>query len=95
MSRDIKLPRGAAAVLEHPNGAQVLGLWFARSYVTTQCTNRTKCCLELRTICVQVFLVGAAYVSKEAANETKEVITSIQPRCVLLELDKVGQHLAE
>ncbi|CAL5220068.1 g2019 [Coccomyxa viridis] len=57
MSSDIKLPHGAAAVLEHPSGAQV-------------------------------FLVGAAYVSKEAANETKEVITTIQPRCVLLELDK-------
>ena len=37
----------------------------------------------------KVLLVGAAYVSKEAAKEAREVVLSTTPRCVLLELDKV------
>lgn len=43
---------------------------------------------------MKVFLVGAAYVSKVAANEAKEVMISTHPRCVLLELDKVLCYLA-
>ena len=42
---------------------------------------------------MKVFLVGAAYVSREAAKESKEVIMSTQPRCILLELDKVAHSL--
>ena len=38
---------------------------------------------------VKVLLVGAAYVSKEAAKEAREVVLSTNPRCILLELDKV------
>ncbi len=40
---------------------------------------------------MKVFLVGAAYVSREAAKESAEVIRSTQPRVVLLELDEVAQ----
>lgn len=74
-------------MLRYIAGIQIVS-WYNATYV---CRSHRP---ELRAACPQVFLVGAAYVSKEAANETKEVITTIQPRCVLLELDKVGQHFA-
>lgn len=40
---------------------------------------------------VKVLLVGAAYVSREAA---KEEVLSTSPRCVLLELDKVCHSIS-
>ena len=43
---------------------------------------------------MKVLLVGAAYVSREAAKEAEDVVLSTNPRGVLLELDKVCHSIS-